>query len=198
MKKIVFAIWFLLALPGFAATYKLDPVHTQVGFVIKHLVVANVRGNFNKFEGSFEFDEKKSEVSKVDVKIDAASINTNNKKRDEHLASPDFFNAKKNPEMRFKSDLPFAVKKDQVVKITGDLTMRGVTKPVTMDLTYGGSITDPMGNEKVGFSLRGKINRKDWGISWNKPLEKAAGMTVGDDVMIEIDGEGQKDKVAAK
>ncbi|MEZ0393110.1 MAG: YceI family protein [Pseudobdellovibrionaceae bacterium] len=189
------ALTFLIATTAFAAVYKIDPAHTNVGFSVKHLVVSTVRGNFNKFEGSFDFDEKKNEVSKIDVKVDPASINTNNKKRDEHLVSPDFFDAKKNPELRFKSDKSVIVKQDQTVKITGDLTMRGVTKPVTMDLTYGGMVTDAMGTEKVGFSLRGKINRKDWGINWNKALDKG-GVTVSDEVMIEIDGEGNKEKAA--
>jgi polyisoprenoid-binding protein YceI len=193
MRKFVFLAALMLGQFALAATYKLDPAHSVVGFSVKHLVVSNVRGNFNKFEGSFDFDEKKNEVSKIDVKIDPSSINTNDKKRDEHLNSPDFFDTKKNPEMRFKADKPVVVKKDQPTKITGDLTMRGITKPVTLDLTYGGSVVDAWGNEKVGFALKGKINRKDWGINWNKTLDKG-GVTVSDDVNVEIEGEGTKNK----
>ena len=196
MRTIILSLMLLLALPSFAASYKLDPAHSQVGFAIKHLVISTVRGNFNKFEGTFDFDEKSGVVSKVDVKIDSTSINTNDKKRDEHLNSPDFFDTKKHPEIRFKSDKGAAVKKDQTVKISGDLTMRGVTKPVTMDLTYLGTMTDAWGNEKVGFSLRGKVNRKDFGINWNKALDRG-GMTLADDVVIEIEGQATKEKAAA-
>jgi polyisoprenoid-binding protein YceI len=178
------------ALAG-ATTYKMDPVHSVVGFSVKHLVVSKVKGRFNKFEGSFNFDEKNMEASKIEIKIDPASVDTNDKKRDEHLMSPDFFDVKKNPEMKFVAD-KVVVKKDQAVKLAGQLTMRGVTKPVTLDLTYGGSVTDPMGNEKVGFTISGTINRKDWGVNWNKTLDKG-GLTVSDDVMIEIDGEAIKE-----
>jgi polyisoprenoid-binding protein YceI len=195
MKKLVLSAALFFAFTAQAANYKLDPAHTIVGFSVKHLVVSKVRGRFNKFEGSFGFDEKKNEATKIDVKIEVASIDTNDKKRDEHLASPDFFDAKKFPEIRFKSDKPVTVKKDQVVKVSGDLTMHGVTKPVTLDLTYGGAIKDPYGNEKVGFTLNGQVDRKEFGIKWNKALE-AGGMTVGDDVTIEIEGEAQKDKEA--
>lgn len=193
VKKLIFSSFLFLAVAAQAAQYKLDPAHTIVGFSVKHLVVSKVKGRFNKFDGGFVFDEKKNEVSKIDVKVDPTSVDTNDKKRDEHLMSPDFFDVKKNPEMHFKSDKAVTVKADQPVKVTGELTMRGVTKPVTLDLTYGGTVTDPWGNEKVGFTLAGKINRKDWGINWNKTLDKG-GVTVSDDVMIEIEGEAQKQK----
>ncbi len=197
MKKLILPGLLSLAFASstFAATYKMDPVHSVVGFSVKHLVVSKVKGRFNKFEGSFNFDEKTNEASKIEIKIDPASIDTNEKKRDEHLMSPDFFDVKKNPEMKFTAD-KVTVKKDEAVKVSGQLTMRGVTKPATLDLTYGGSVTDPMGNEKVGFGLTGKINRKDWGINWNKTLDKG-GLTVSDEVMIEIEGEAVKDKAPA-
>jgi len=175
-----------------AASYSLDTAHSVVGFSVKHMVVSKVKGRFNKFEGSFDFDEKKNEVSKINVKVEVGSIDTNNKKRDDHLSSPDFFDAKKFPTMTFTAN-KVVVKKDQTVKVSGDLTLRGVTKPVTLDLTYGGSVVDPSGNEKVGFSLAGKINRKDWGVSWNKTLDKG-GLAVSEDVMIEVEGEANKAK----
>ena len=178
-----------------ASTYKLDAAHSIVGFSVKHLVVSKVKGRFNKFDGTFNFDEKTNEASKIEIKVDAASVDTNDKKRDEHLMSPDFFDVKNNPELKFVSD-KVTVKKDKPVKLTGQLTMRGVTKPVTLELTYGGAVTDPWGNEKVGFTINGKINRKEWGINWNKTLDKG-GLTVSDEVMIEIEGEAMKDKAPA-
>lgn len=194
--KAFIAVSFLVVGSAQAASYKLDPSHSTVGFSVRHLVVSKVKGHFGKFEGSFEFDEKKMEVSKVDVKIDAASIDTAEAKRDEHLNSPDFFDTKKFPEITFKADKA-SVKKDKPTKISGTLTMRGVSKPVTLDLTYGGSVVDPWGNEKVGFSMSGKIDRKDFGLTWNKSLDKG-GVAVSDEVMLEIEGEAQKEAPAKK
>lgn len=194
MKKMIFSSLLFLAFAAQANTnYKLDPSHSNVGFSVKHLMVSKVRGSFTKFDGTFVFNEKKNEVSKIDVKIDPASVNTNDKKRDEHLASPDFFDVAKNPEMRFQVSKPFTVKPNEPTKVTGDLTMRGVTKPVTLNVVYAGAMKDAWGNDKVGFTLTGEINRKDWGVNWNKALDKG-GVTVSDEVMIEIEGQGQKVK----
>jgi polyisoprenoid-binding protein YceI len=190
--RLVISVLFSISNLALAATYKLDPAHSDVGFSVKHMVISNVKGRFNKVEGSFDFDEKTSEVSKIDVKVDAASINTNDAKRDEHLMSPDFFDVKKFPDIRFTAD-KVKVKKDSSVKVNGQLTIKGVTKPVTMDLTYGGSVIDPNGNEKVGFSLSGKIDRKNWGITWNKNLDKG-GVAVSNEVAIAIEGEANKAK----
>lgn len=190
--KLILAMVVMMSGSAFAATYKIDGAHSVVGFSVKHLVVSKVKGRFNKFEGSFDFDDKKNEVTKVDVKIDAASIDTNDKKRDEHLSSPDFFDVKKHGQILFKADKA-TVQKDKTTKVEGFLTIKGVTKPVTLDLTYGGSIVDPSGNTKVGFSLTGKIDRKEFGVSWNKTLDKG-GVAVSDEVMLEIEGEAQKAK----
>jgi polyisoprenoid-binding protein YceI len=189
---MLLASLLFLAFSAHSATYKMDPAHSSVGFSVKHMVVSKTKGHFSKFEGAFNFDEKKNEVSKVDVKIDPASVDTADRKRDDHLNSPDFFDVKKYPEMKFKSDKPVVVKSGQTVPVTGDLAMHGVTKPVTLDLTYGGTVTDPMGKVRVGFTLAGKINRKDWGLAWNKNLDKG-GVAVGDEVNIEIEGEAIKD-----
>ncbi|MGZ5278343.1 MAG: YceI family protein [Pseudobdellovibrionaceae bacterium] len=178
-----------------AAVYKMDPVHSIVGFSVKHLVVTKVKGRFDQFEGSFYFDEKSNEVSKIIVQIDTNSIDTNDTERDIHLKSPDFFDVKKFPDMKFTAD-KVIVKQDSPVQIKGHLTMKGVAKPVTLDLAYGGAVSDPMGNEKVGFSLTGRINRKDWGINWNKTLDKG-GLTVSDEVRIEIEGQAKKESTAA-
>ncbi len=190
--KLILAMLVMTSGNVFAASYKIDPAHSVVGFSVKHLMITPVKGRFNKFEGSFDFDEKKNEVSKIDVKLDAASIDTNDKKRDEHLASPDFFDVKKHAQISFKAD-KMTVEKDKPMKVTGMLTIKGVTKSVPMELTYGGSIVDPSGNQKVGFSLTGKIDRKEFGVSWNKTLDKG-GVAVSDEVMINIDGEAQKVK----
>lgn len=190
--KILLTMLVLLSGNAFAASYKLDSVHSEVGFSVKHLVVSKVKGRFNKFEGTFDFDEKKNEVSKIDVKVDVASVDTNDKKRDEHLLSPDFFDVKKDGFMLFKADKT-TVQKDKSVKISGMLTIKGVAKPIVLDLTYGGTVIDMMGAEKVGFSLSGTIHRKDWDMNWNKTLDKG-GLALGEDVMIAIEGEAQKAK----
>ena len=193
MNKMILTAALLLSALAQAASYKMDPAHSAVGFSVKHMMISKVRGNFTKYEGTFDFDEKKNEVNKIVVKVDPASINTGNEKRDEHLRTPDFFDVKKFPEMIFKAG-KVDVKKDTPVKVSGELTMHGVTKPVTLDLTYGGAVIDPMGNEKVGFTLTGQINRKEWGLTWNKPLEKGMGVAVGDEVTLEIEGEAAKAK----
>ena len=179
-----------------AAAYTVDGSHSIVGFSVKHLVISKVKGQFKKAEGSFDFDEKKNEISKVDIKIDVASVDTNDKKRDEHLSSADFFDAKKFPQITFKAGKA-SVKKGETTKLPGTLTIRGVSKPVVMELTYNGSTIDPWKNEKSGFSLTGKINRQDYGISWNKALDKG-GVAVSDEVVIEVEGEATKTSEATK
>lgn len=191
-KLSMIAAMLLISTSAFATKYKIDPEHSHVGFSVKHLVVSNVKGNFGKYEGGFEFDEKKGTVSNIDVKIDAASINTNDAKRDEHLRSADFFDTAKHKEITFKGK-KIDVVNNKPTKVTGDLTIRGVTKSVTLDIDYGGTATDPWGNEKLGFSMSGKINRKDFGVSWHKALDKG-GAVVSDDVKLEIEVEANKVK----
>lgn len=191
-KTLAVVALMMVSTSAFAAKYKVDSSHSQVGFSVKHLVVTNVKGHFAKYEGGFDFDEKKGTVSNIDVKIDAASINTNDEKRDEHLRSPDFFDVAKHKDITFKGKkVEFTGGKP--VKVSGDLTIRGVTKPVTLDIDYGGAVTDPWGNEKVGFTLTGKINRKDFGVNWSKNLDKG-GAVVADDVKLEIEVEANKVK----
>lgn len=193
MKKIVLGLLITAAASmSFAANYTLDPAHSEVGFSVRHLMISNVKGKFNKYDGKFVFDEKTGKLSGVEVNIDPKSIDTNDDKRDEHLRSPDFFDTAKYSKITFKGD-KVESKDGKPVKITGTLTMRGVTKPVTLDIDYRGTITDPWGNEKIGFGLTGKINRKDWGVSWNKALDKG-GVTVGDDVAVNIEAEATKAK----
>lgn len=193
MKKLILGTLVLAASSlAFAANFTLDPAHSEVGFSVRHLMISNVKGKFNKYDGKFVFDEKSGKLSNVEVNIDPKSIDTNDDKRDEHLRSPDFFDTAKHGKMTFKGD-KVELKDGKPVKITGTLNMRGVSKPVALDIDYRGVVTDPWGNEKVGFGLTGKLNRKDWGISWNKALDKG-GVTVSDEVALNIEGEALKEK----
>lgn len=164
-----------------AETYEIDAAHSEVGFKVKHLV-GRVPGRFKTFSGTIDYTPGKPETWKVDAKIDPASIDTSNEKRDGHLKSPDFFDTAKYPEMTFKST------KVTADKLTGDLTMHGVTKSVTLDLEVGGVTKDPWGNTKAGFSARGKLNRKDWGIIWNKTLDTGS-LMLGEDIDISLEVE---------
>lgn len=167
-----------------AETYDIDASHSQVGFRIKHLV-GKVPGRFTGFSGTIEFTPGKPESWKVEAKIDPATINTDNEKRDGHLKSPDFFDVAKYPEMSFKSTKVTDAKGD-TAKLHGELTMHGVTKPVVLDLEIGGTTKDPWGNTRAGFTATGKINRKDFGIVWNKALDNG-GLMLGEEVAVSLD-----------
>jgi polyisoprenoid-binding protein YceI len=179
----------MLSTSAFAAKFEIDPAHTSVTFTVPHLMISKVKGRFDKFNGSFDFDEKSMKLDNVQVNIKTESINTNEKDRDKHMRSPDFFDVAKFPEMTFKST-KVVYDKDKPDKIEGNLTIRGVTKPITLDLDYNGAITDPGGNRVVSFEAEGKIDRKDFGLIWNKALDKG-GVTVGDEIKIEIEGEAK-------
>lgn len=174
-----------------AVTYAIDPDHSQVIFKVKHMGISTVTGRFDLVEGSYTFDEAEIGNSSVETTIQTASINTNKQKRDDHLKSPDFLNVDKYPTITFKSK---EVKKggDGLI-IVGDLTINGVTKQVELDAEYGGKAVDPMGNERTAFTAETKIDRKDYGITWNKTLD-TGGLVVGDDVRIELEVEGIKKK----
>jgi polyisoprenoid-binding protein YceI len=176
----------------FAGTYTLDKPHSSVGFKVKHMMVSNTKGNFTEFDGTFEYDEKSNTLKSLSGVVNTASINTDNEKRDKHLKSPDFFDAEKYPEIKFE------MKKLVKDKLYGTLTMKGITKDIEFDYENGGSAVDAWGNNKAGFSFEGKINRKDFGLTWNKILE-AGGVAVGEDVKIEIEIEGNlKEEEAPK
>lgn len=192
MKHIFLALIFILSQNAIAAHYNLDKGHSDIGFKVKHLMITKVPGKFEDFTGSFDYDEKTNKVENVNVTIQVSSINTSDKKRDDHLKSPDFFDAEKHPTVIFKSTKPTSVKINKATKLPGNLTIRGVTKPVVLDVTYTGTAQDPWGNTKVGFEAKTKINRKDFGVSWNKPLDKG-GVVVSDDVEITILGEANKE-----
>jgi polyisoprenoid-binding protein YceI len=175
-----------------AATYDIDPDHSQVIFKVKHMGISTVTGRFDLFEGTYNFDEKDLDNSSVDVAIKTSSVNTNKQKRDDHLRSPDFLNVDKYPKITFKSK---EIKKGQGDDFTiiGDLTINGVTKRVVLASEYGGKVMDPMGNERTAFTAETTINRKDYGISWNKTLD-SGGLVVGDDVKITLEVEGIRKK----
>ncbi len=196
MRKLMLAAAALAALtPAVrAADYEIDAAHTEVGFKAKH-VVGKVPGRFTKFSGSFTYDAKNPKAWKAEATIDPASINTDNDKRDAHLKSPDFFDVAKCPAMSFKSTKVTGVKGGRA-KLHGDLTMHCVTKPVVLDLEIGGAAKDPLGNETASFSATGAIDRKDWGIVWNKALDEG-GVLVGDKIEIDLEVTGNAKKAAA-
>jgi polyisoprenoid-binding protein YceI len=173
------------------ATYKFDGAHTEVGFTVRHLF-SKVPGRFTAFEGTIQFDEQNLPASSVDFTIQATSINTGNERRDGHLRSPDFFDVEKFPTLTFKSTKVSAFKGKKFT-VVGDLTMHGVTKPVTLDCEFlGAGDLGPMGY-KAGFDATTTVNRKDFGIVWNKTLD-AGSTLLGDDVAITIHVEAQREQ----
>lgn len=160
----------------------LDPTHSELLFKVKHLMITNVKGEFRNFSAEIESEGNNFEKARLSVKVDAASLFTNNDDRDAHLRSGDFFETEKYPEITF-TGTSFTGKGDDY-KLTGLLTMKGVTNEVTLDVEFGGINKDPWGNEKAGFSLEGKINRKDWGLNWNAALE-TGGVLVSEEVRIQ-------------
>ena len=173
-----------------AATYKIDTTHAQIEFKVKHLGISSVKGVFTEFEGTFDYDPNNVAASKTSAQIKAASIDTSNKKRDDHLRSEYFLNAEAKPEISFVSKEIKNIDGSNFT-IVGDLTIRGVTKPVELETEFGGEAKDPWGNERAAFHAKTTINRKDFGIVWNKVLE-TGGLVVGEDVKVEIDIEGIK------
>jgi polyisoprenoid-binding protein YceI len=170
-----------------AATWKVDRAHTNVGFAVSHLFTS-VQGRFDRFSGIIEFDPAKPEQAVVRGSIEAASINTNNEKRDKHLRSSDFFDVEKYPTIDFESSGIREASQNRG-KLEGKLTIHGVTRPVVLDVRFRGQGSDPWGNVRAGFTATLSINRKDFGLNWNEVLE-TGGFLVGDEVEIRIDAEG--------
>lgn len=192
MKRIMHAVAVLalLALPALAAaeTWSIDADHSSVGFTVRHMMVSNVKGSFGTFSGTVEVDEKDIARSKVSVTIDAASINTGVAKRDEHLRSADFFDTARYPTMTYVSKKVEKSGKDRL-KVYGDLTLRGVTRPVVLDVEGPtAAYRDPWGKTRRGASATAAINRRDFGLTWNKVIE-AGGVLVGDEVKIILEME---------
>lgn len=196
MSKIMtlIAVLSVLSPAARAHVYEIDSAHSQVGFKIKHLV-GRVPGRFTKFSGTVAYDAGKPEAWKVDATIDPATINTDNEKRDAHLKTPDFFDTAKCPTMSFKSTSVTDVK-DGTAKLHGDLTMHCVTKPVVFDLEIGGTTKESGGGQRAGFSAKGKINRKDFDIVFNKTLDNG-GLMLGEEVDVVLDIEASAKAEAA-
>ncbi|HEY3296468.1 MAG TPA: YceI family protein [bacterium] len=174
-----------------AATWSVDPAHTNVGFSVKHMMVSTVHGSFNTFSGTATFDEKAPATVAMEGTIDATSITTNNERRDGHLKSPDFFDVANFPTITFKSTKS-EMSAPGKYKVTGDLTMHGITKPIVMDMEgFTDFVAGPKGGSRTGASLTATINRHDFGLNWNKALE-AGGVMVSDSVKITLDLELEK------
>jgi len=190
MKRLITSISTIIALAlpafAFASTWTIDPDHSNVGFKIKHLMITNLKGTFDKYTGTVEINDKDITKSKVEFTVDTNSINTNVQKRDEHLRSADFFDVAKFPTMTFVSKKVAKAGKDKL-KVTGDLTLHGITRQVVLDVE-GPSVEskDPMGAIRRGATASTKINRKDFGLVWNKALE-TGGVAVGEEVTITLE-----------
>jgi polyisoprenoid-binding protein YceI len=171
--------------------YTIDPIHSSIGFVARHAMVTKVRGNFDEFDGRIHVDAENPSQSSAKLTIKAASIDTRNADRDAHLRSNDFFAMDEYPEIVFESTSAEKID-DTTYRVAGDLTIRGVTRPVSVDFEFTGSATDPFGNRRIGFEGSVQVNRKDWGVNWNAPLE-LGGVLVSEKVTLEFDLSAIKD-----
>lgn len=165
--------------------WTIDNAHSEVGFAVKHLMISTVRGRFGTVSGQVEFPAGDYSDARADVTIDAASIDTREEKRDAHLRSADFFDVATFPTLTFKSRRVQAVKGD-TFQLVGDLTIKGITREVVLDVAVEGFQKDPWGNHKAGFTASTRVNRKDFGLTWNQALE-TGGLLVGDDIKIALD-----------
>jgi len=170
-----------------ATKWVLDPTHSEVNFKAKHLVISTVSGKFKKFDGMVETDSADNfKSAKIEFTIDVASIDTNQEPRDEHLRSADFFDAANHPKIIFKStSFELEDDEDDQYSLTGDLTIRGITKSIKLDVEFGGTVTDAYGNFKAGFEVSGKVSRKEFGLTWNAVTEAGA-IVVGDIIKFQI------------
>ncbi len=164
--------------------WKIDPTHSEVQFKVKHLVISTVTGNFSSFDGQIEADDDHFENAEASFTADIDSISTNNNDRDQHLKSDDFFNAEKFPQLKFESS-KFEKTGDGEYKVTGDLTIRDVTKEVVLEVVHGGTAGDPYGQTKAGFEVTGSINRKEFGLTWNAVTE-AGNVVVANQIKLQL------------
>ncbi len=176
-------------------SWTIDSAHTEVNFTVRHMMISNVRGQFQKVNGTVEFDEAHPANALINVQIEAASINTKEEKRDAHLKSPDFFDAEKYPYLTFKGKR-VEVQDTSHARLIGDLTIRDVTREVVLDVEYNGSAKSPWGTTSAGFSAKTTIKRKEWNLNWNVALE-TGGWLVGDDIHVNIELEIVKQPEAA-
>ena len=172
--------------------WSIDPMHSEVQFKVKHLVISTVSGFFRSFEGSMETETDDFENAAINFALNIDSIDTNQTQRDEHLKSAEFFDAAQYPQITFKST-SFTKTDDEEYKLVGDLTIKGVTKQVTLDAEFGGSTDDFYGNTKAGFEVTGKINRKEFGLTWDGVTE-AGSIVVGEDIKLLINIQFAKQK----
>lgn len=173
------------ALAALTGDYTLDPAHSSIGFTVRHAMVTNVRGSFGTFDGSLHLDGAEPALSTASIDVEIASVDTGIADRDGHLRSGDFFDAEKFPKMTFRSTAAEPLGGEDY-RITGDLTIKDVTRPLSIDLEFNGSATDVYGNERVGFEGSAEILRSDWGLTWNAALE-AGGVMVSDKVKLTFD-----------
>jgi polyisoprenoid-binding protein YceI len=167
--------------------WKIDPQHTDITFTVRHMMISNVRGRFEKLEGTVDFNPEDPEKSTVDVRIMADSINTREPQRDGHLKSADFLDVEKYPYLHYKSNR-IEVNNSTTGRIYGDLTIREETHPVVLDVTYNGMAKSPYGSSSAGFSATTTLKRQDWNLTWNVALE-TGGVLVGDEIKVNIDVE---------
>lgn len=180
------------AQPQTTPAWVVDPVHSSVEFAVRHMVIATVRGRFTKFQIQADFDETRPESVRVQGTADTASVDTGEAKRDEHLRSPDFFDAVNFPQISFKSRR-VEQRGDGEYRLIGDLTVRDTTREVPFDVTFAGIVKDPWGSQRAGFTATTTLDRKDFGLKWNVPLE-AGGVLVGDTVKVSVEVELVKQK----
>ena len=178
--------------------WSIDQAHSEISFKVRHLMISNVKGTFKTFDASIYTVAQNFKTAVVDLWIDVSSISTGDAKRDEHLKSADFFDVKNHKQIAFSSNTIGDPDKDGNHELWGELTMRGISKLIKLNIHYGGTIRDPWGNEKAGFTVSGKINRSEWGLIWNTSVGKG-GLMVSDEVIIscelELTNAGQKDMV---
>lgn len=184
---------FLAASITKASEYVIDPSHSYIGFKVKHLGISNVKGDFKKYEGTGTFDEKAKKISNIKFTIKADSITTSEADRDKHLKSADFFETNKFSDLKFEATSPADAKTGAILK--GKLTIKDITKDITLKISnWGGTVTDAWGNERVAFQASGTIDRRDYGLKWQKPLSKMGGLTVGNEVTLDLEIEAIKAK----
>ncbi len=166
--------------------WSIDPAHSEIAFKVKHLMISNVRGTFRKFDADIHTNGLDFTTAMIDLWIDPSSVNTGDEKRDEHLKSPDFFDVMKTKEITFKAETISKADAAGNHEMWGELSIKGISKNIKFNVVFGGIITDPWGNERAGFTVTGKINRKDWDLNWNTALN-AGGMMVGEEIKIICD-----------
>ncbi|ROL60804.1 polyisoprenoid-binding protein [Bacteroidetes/Chlorobi group bacterium ChocPot_Mid] len=195
MKKItltILALIFGITLNAQTTKWNFDNAHTKIGFSVTHMMITDVEGQFNKFNGTVTSDKPDFTDAKINFNIDVSSINTDNADRDKHLRSADFFDVEKFPNIKFEG-VSFKKTGKGKYKLSGKFTMLGVTKNVTFDAKFSGTVKDPWGNTRAGFKINGKINRNDWGLKYNSPMD-AGGVLIGNEVEIICNVELIKEK----